>query len=508
MNINRKEITRFAGLIGLAMLIAGYARHSIQNIWGAINITLLVAGGILLLAGLIFNFRDIIDYFSGRSVKLGANTAVLTLAVIAILSVLNIFGFYKHKRVDVTADQVNSLSDQTRKIVSGLQKDIKVIKFAKTEDTALRDRMREFRDLSKRISYEFVDPELKPEIAQEYKLQGPGSLVTIVSSGTRTERLTTTDEQSLVNAILKVTRDKPKTICFLESHDEKSVSSSDGDGYSTVERVLKNENYETKTINLISSSNQVPTECSVLVIAGPKKAFLPPETAGVGKYLDEGGKVFLTLDPDADPQLGDLLNAWNISAGNNTVIDTSAAAQLSGFGAGAPVVRSYPQHPITKEMMRVATVFPRARSVKTGDSAKGDISITELLKTSENSWAETELKGNEAKFDEGKDIKGPVSIGVAASKKIGDKEARLVVLGDSDFATNARIPFVGNGDLFFNTINWLAQDEDLISIRPKSATNRSITLTESQQRNILLLTIFLMPLAVIGTGVYIWFKRR
>ena len=508
MNINRNEITRLAGLVGLAMVIAGYARHLIQNIWGTFNITLLVAGGVLLLAGLVFNYKDIINYFSGRTAKLGANTAVLTLAVLAILSVINIFGFYKHKRFDVTAEQINSLSDQTRRIVSGLPKDVKVIKFAKTEDPVLRDRMREFRDLSKRISYEFVDPELRPEVAQEYKLQGQQSLVTIVSSGTRTERLTTTDEQSLVNAIIKVTRDKLKTICFVEGHDEKPLNGSDADGLSTVERVLKNENYETKQINLISTSNQVPAECAVLVIAGPKKGFLPQETAAIGKYLDGSGKVFLMIDPDTDPQLGELLKTWNIEVGNNTVIDTSAAAQLSGFGAGAPVVRSYAQHPITKEMMRVATLFPRVRSVKAGSAAKGDLSITEILKTSENSWAETELKGNEAKFDEGKDIKGPISICVAASRTVGDNEARLVVIGDSDFATNARIPFVGNGDLFFNTINWLAQDEDLISIRPKSATNRSITLTESQQRNILVLTILLMPLAVIGMGTYIWWKRR
>jgi ABC-type uncharacterized transport system involved in gliding motility auxiliary subunit len=504
MNINRQEISRFAGFIGAAMLIAGYLRHVIQGIWGWFNLSLLIVGAVLFLASIVLNFGSIAGFFRGRTGRLGTNTALMSVAVIAILGILNFVGYRHHKRFDLTTEKLYTLSDQTRKIVTGLQKDVKVIKFDRQDDQRLRDQMAEFRYTSRRINYEFVDFQVNPGLAQQYKVRPPEVIVT---SGDRVERLQATDEQSLANAILKVTRDKVKVICFVEGHGEKSLSGVEPEGYAAVEKGLKSENYETKSVNLVTS-NQVPSECSVLVIAGPAKSFFPQEVAMIGKYLDEGGKALLMIDPETDPGLGDIFKAWNIEVGNNTVIDVSGVGRLFGTGPAVPLVATYGTHPITKDLGRTVTFFPLARSVKTGQSAKGDISSTDLLKTSDASWGETELKGNEAKFDDGKDNKGPISLGVAESKKVGDKEARLVVIGDSDFSTNNYVRHAGNGDFFLNTINWLAQDEDLISIRPKSTTNRSVTLTDSQQSFFKWLTIALMPFAVIGTGFYVWWKRR
>ncbi len=264
---------------------------------------------------------------------------------------------------------------------------------------------------------------------------------------------------------------------------------------------MKNENYETQAVNL-ATSTQVPSECDVLVVAGPKTSFPPEESARIGKYLDEGGKTFLLLDPNTDPQLGDVLKAWNVKLGSDTVL----CGPRGGANRIYPVVTEYAQHPITKALSQ--TLFPEARSVKSADSSRGEISTTEILKTLEDTWAETEFKGEESKYDEGKDIQGPVSIGVAASKKVGDKEARLVVIGDSEFAANNPIRFNSNGSMFFNTVNWLAQDEDLISIRPKSATSRSLVMTAAQQTTFWWLAVLFMPLAAIGAGVYIWWNRR
>lgn len=505
MNINRKEISTIAGFVGAAMLIAGYVRHNIQELWGWFNLSLVIVGAVLLLAAIALNFNSILAFFGGRSGRLGTNTLLLSIAVLAILSILNFLGFRHHKRFDLTTEKLYTLSDQSRKILTGLQKDVKIIRFEKTDDQRLSDLMSEFKYAGSRVSYERIDPQQKPEVARQYNVQRMGE--TIVAAGDRIERPQNTDEQDLINAIMKVTRDKLKTICFVDGHGEKDLSGSDAEGFGSMDKALKNENYETKTVNLVSS-NQVPSECSVLIVAGPKKTLFPQEAAMIGKFLDEGGKVFLMIDPETDPGVGDVLKAWNIVAGNDTVIDVSGVGRLFGTGPAVPLVGNYGSHPITKDMTRTATFFPLARSVKTGDSAKGETLFTEILKTSDASWAETELKGNEAKFDEGKDTKGPVNLGVAASKKFGDKESRLVVIGDSDFATNNYVRLAGNADLFLNATNWLAQDEDLISIRPKSATNRSVTMTESQQRWMFWLTVLLMPLAVIGAGAYVWWKRR
>src|SRR5437868_4231374 len=205
MQINRQELFKTTGYLGVALLVAGYLRYSVLETLDTISKSLLIAGGVLTLAGLVLNFRAIRDSFGRRSTRLGTNMAVITVAVVAILALLNFLGYRHHKRVDVTAEKLYSLSDQTRKIVSGLQKDIKIIKFDKEDDPELRDHMQEYRDLSKHLSYERIDPQVKPEAAQQYKISRMGEV--IVTSGDRAERPQDTGEQEITNAILKVTRD-------------------------------------------------------------------------------------------------------------------------------------------------------------------------------------------------------------------------------------------------------------------------------------------------------------
>jgi len=502
MNINRQEITKFAGIVGAAMVIAGFILYSREQAWDWKIITVLAVGGALLLASIVLNFRSILEFFQGRQGKLGANTVALSVAVLAIIGALNFLGYRHHKRFDLTTEGLYTLSDQSKKIVGNLQKDVKVIKFDKSEDQQLADLMAEFKYVSKRISYERVDPYQKPEIARQYAVQTLGE--TVIAVGDRIERPKQTDEQAVINAILKVTRDKLKRVCFSEGHDEKSITDTENSGYAMVDGQLKNENYETKTVNLATSS-QVPSECDVLVVAGPKKSLVAEEAASIGKYLDEGGKAFLLLDPNTSPNLGDVLKSWNIKLDDDTVL----CGPRTGLNKVTPVVINYGDHPITKDLKRAQTFYLEARSVKTENSSGGGVSPTEILKTLDGTWGETELKGQDPQYDEGKDIQGPLSIGVAASKKNGDKEARLVVIGDSEFAANGPVRLFGaNGSMFFNSVNWLSQDEDLISIRPKSATNRSLIMTEAQQTTFKWLAIMFMPLAAVGAGAYIWWKRR
>jgi ABC-type uncharacterized transport system involved in gliding motility auxiliary subunit len=506
MKLNRKEALNIAGYLGAAFLIAGYVRYSVQELWTKWEIALVTVGGVLLLASIAFNFKTIIGYFRSRGGRLGANTAILTVAVLGIFALVNYLGYRHHKRIDLTTEKLYSLSDQTRKIVSTLDKDVKIITFAKEDDPQLRDQMEEFRDLSKRLSYERVDPQVKPEVARQYQITKMGEVV--VAAGSRVERPQGTSEQELTNAILKVTRETLKTICFLEGHGEKGLTDSEGDGYSSIDANLKKENYQTKAVSLVTT-DKMPSDCAVLVVAGPKKPLLQPESAMIGKYLEGGGKAMFLLDPDTDPQLTEVLKAWNVEVGNNTVIDVSAAGQMFGGGPFAPLVLTFGEHPITKDFARSMTIFPFARSVKPGTATGTGVTPTTLLTTSEASWGETQMKaGGTPQFDAASDLKGPVPLGVAASKASGAGEARLVVIGDADFAANRAIGFQRNADLFLNSVNWLAQDENLISIRPKSQLNRRVDLSASQQNLLFWLFVLVMPAAVLGTGAYIWWKRR
>ena len=219
----------------------------------------------------------------------------------------------------------------------------------------------------------------------------------------------------------------------------------------------------------------------------------------------------LLIDPETDPGLDALLSQWNVLVDKKTVIDVSGAGQLIGLGALVPLVTSYGAHPITRNFDRsVMTFFPLARPVKQADKQKSEPAVTELLHSSQESWAETDLKenGGKPKFDPGVDDQGPVSLGVAAEKKMEGKTARLVVIGNSRFASNEYLRHVPNRDFFLNAVDWLALDEDLISIRPKSQTNRHFTLSVAQQNMFFWFSLVLLPGVVLVTGFVIWWKRR
>ncbi len=511
MRWDRNETARFIGTIAVAMLIAGYLRYSIQGEFLPFSKGLLIAGAVSILAAIVIGFGGILAFFSKRSAQQGANTSILAIAVIAILAVANFVGYRHHKRFDLTTEKLYTLSDQTRQIVSGLQKDVSVVRFAKTPDATVDDLMAEYKTLSPHFKYQTVDPQQKPEIAQDYGATRMGDVFIAVGdrkshveSGAQGE----VSEQDVTGAILKITSDKIKTVCFVTGHGEKSLADSSQEGYSNADTGLKKENYLTKTVNLITESG-VPADCSVLVIAGPKQSYYPQETTWVGKYLDSAGDALIMVDPTTEPKLDDLLQSWNVAVGNNIVIDASGMGQVIGAGPTIPIVADFGDSPITKGFSRSATFFPMARTASIADKSKSIPEMVELLKTSDRSFTIPSLpKGNKITFDAKTDTRGPLSLGASGNRKVGERNARLVVIGNSQFAMNPYITQLRNGDLFYNAIDWLAADENLISIRPKAATNRQVNLSEGQAGALKWLDLFFLPGLVIVAGIMIWWKRR
>jgi ABC-type uncharacterized transport system involved in gliding motility auxiliary subunit len=512
MKWDREEISSFIGTIGVAMLIASGVRYSIQGELLTTSKALLIVGGAFVLVAVVLGFRAIVRAFSGRTAQQGTNTTILTLAVIAILAVINFVGFRHHKTFDLTTEKLYTLSDQTRNIVSGLKQDLTVARFDKTPNTSFDDLMAEYKALSPHFKYQFVDPQQKPEVAQDFGATHMGDVV--VAYGIRKDHLDAgargqLGEEDVTGAIVKVTSGDVKEVCFVTGHGEKSLTDGSPDGFTQVDAGLKKENYATKTINLIAE-NGVPADCSVVVIAGPKQSYYPQETAMLGKFLDAGGEALIMLDPATDPKLDDLFQAWNVALGSNVVVDASGMGQLFGGGPIIPVVQDFGASPITKGFQGSVAFFPLARTASIADKSKSIPQTVELLKTSERSFTIPKLEVGQKKisFDSKTDKIGPLSLGVAANRKVSDKDARLVVIGNSQFAANPWISQQRNGDLFFNTIDWLTQDENLISIRPKSATNRRVTLSEAQSAALHWLNLVFLPGLIIFSGVYIWWKRR
>lgn len=504
-----KQERRWLASLGLAAAAAGFVRYSTQGQMTRLSEILLIAGGVLFLTSIALSYRELLALFSRRSSRLGINVLTLTVLVFAVLGLVNFLGYRHHKRWDITSEKLYTLSDQSLRAVRGLQKDVDVIRFARTPDTTFKDLATEYARLGSHVHYRQVDPQEKPEVARQYNVTRMNEVV--VSSGTHNETLSGTEEQDLTNALIKVTRDTVKTICSVEGHGEKSIASSDPEGLANLDHDLKSQGYQTKAVNLVSAGD-VPSECTVLVLGGPKQALFPQEGQMIGKYLDKGGRALLLLDPETDPKIDSVLQAWNIALGNNVVIDASGLGRLFGTGPAVPLVVDYGSSPITQNFNRTMTFFPLARTVSIADKAKSQPDVSELLKTSERSFTVPNLKTKEVKYDPAKDTAGPLSLGVTAERSSGSgdntKGSRLVVIGNSAFATNQWSGLQRNGDLFLNTVSWLAQDENLISVRPKNPTNRRVILTETQQRELFLVSLILLPGIVIISGAFIWIKRR
>ncbi|OPX25464.1 MAG: hypothetical protein B1H02_01435 [Candidatus Latescibacteria bacterium 4484_107] len=459
--------------------------------------------------------------WSKRSLKYGSNTFLLIVIVLTVVAMVNFVSTKHHHRFDLTKGKLYSLADQTVQVLKNLKKDVKVIAFYREgSGQELRDRLQEYDYRSDRFSFEFVDPDKNPEKAKLYGIRSYKTIV--VQSGTKEEKIREDSEKELTNAILKVTREGNKVIYFVEGHGENRTDDSGKEGYSYVKKGLEDANYDVKTV-LLAQEGKVPEDCAILVVSGAQRAFLSNEIEMIETYIKQGGDAFFLFDPGGDTGLEDMLKTWGIEVGRDVVVDVSGIGRLFGIGGvGVPIAGEYGAHPITEKHKGVMTFYPLARSVSFEANGRTDISGTELAKTSSSSWAESDpnvLKGGEVRRDAG-EKGGPISLSVAVTVEANaeakgaseedpeKKQARLVVFGDSDFAKNRYFPQQGNGDLFLNCISWLAEEEELISIRPKEAGFNPINLTKAQGRNLFLFSVILLPLAVIVAGTVVYVKRR
>jgi ABC-type uncharacterized transport system involved in gliding motility auxiliary subunit len=448
-----------------------------------------------------------------RSAKLGVNALTLMFIVLGLLVLINFLSSRHHLRYDTTASHRYSLSDHTVKVLGSLKRDVVIMAFFQEENKALRDLLTEYAYRSRKISYRFIDPDSEPGMAEAYQITRYGT--TVVQSGEQQEKIDSIQEQDLTNAILKVTREGRKVIYALEGHGEKDIDSSEPAGYSTAREAVENEQYDIRKL-ILASQQEVPSDCSVLLVAGPQKEPLPGELEAITHYLDAGGKLMVLLDPEPSAGLTDLLSLYGLQVGQDLVLDASGVGRLFGAGPAMPLVSSYEPHAITEDF-NIMTFFPTTRSVTPSTAPPQNLSVQPLVRTGPNSWGETELGGGTAQMDPGKDLQGPVTIAAAVETRMEEAledtvparpMTRLVVFGDSDFASNAYFDLSGNGNLFMNALSWLAEEEDLIAIRPKDVEDRRVTLTSRQSRMIFYVSVFLMPLAALVIGGLVWFRRR
>jgi ABC-type uncharacterized transport system involved in gliding motility auxiliary subunit len=539
-----KRILGLLGWLGVALVLAAVAIRFLkpgETVWQQWATGLALAGLACTLLYMLSQWREIARSFSGREARFGSLATASVLVVLAILVAINYLGLRHNKRWDLTAAKQYSLSEQTKSVLRSLDRPVNIKVFADSNDFArFRDRLDEYQYVSKHVTVEYIDAIKDPRRANQYNVQALGTVV--IEYDGRTERVTSDGEQELTNGLIKVIQGAQSKIYFVQGHGEKNTEGSDRGSYSAIASALGSENYAVEKL-VLAQQKQVPADATVLVVAGPKTDFLAPEIEMLKAYLARGGKVLFLLDP---PDRADstalsgitaLLKEWAIEVGTNMVVDVSGIGQLFGTNESVPVAAKYNPHTITANF-NLMTAYPLARSVSPATGETSGKFAQALVETSPNSWAETDLKtlltsGKvERNLDEG-DVAGPVSLAAAVSApataappapadagKDGEgktdakpdetrkPETRIVVFGDSDFAANGYLGTQGNRDLFLNTVNWLAQQENLIAIRPRDPEDRRVTLSARAENLIFWLSVVIIPGAILLAGVQTWWRRR
>ncbi len=498
--------------IAIILIVVGIALFKIipdKSFIGWIILALGVAGYIFYL---YLNRDNLKDSLKRKTLLYSSNLFIIVILVLAIIVALNILTMKLQKRYDFTEGKIYSLSPQTIKVLKNLKKDLSIKAFYSDTGTRVaEDTLKLYRFYSPKIRYEIIDPNKNPGLARRYNITAEGT--TVLEYGDKEEKLESLTEEELTNAIIKITRETKKKVCFLQGHGEASVKDTDKTGISSLGDSLKKVGYEVSDLN-IAEKGKIPESCDILVVAGPQKPLFDNEIKMMDDFIKEGKSVFLMVDPDTGSKLEKMIKKYGVSLDNDVVVDLVSRV-LSGDPL-MPIVNKYEYHEITKNF-KYAALFPYARSVTALKPAPKDVSVTELAKTSPNAWGETnmkeELKTGKLTFNPDQDKPGPVSLiavsDITINEKDGkSKEARLVVVGDSDFAKNSFIGTSGNENLIMNIINYLSQQKDLISITPKSARTSAITLTPAQGSLIFYVSIVILPLLLLFIGIAVWIRRR
>lgn len=508
----QKVIDQFA-YFGSIALFGALFRYTVSG-WDWIAQTLVYGGLGLIVVYLIVHLDGIRSFLKTRVAHYGGKAGATVLLVLGILVLVNFLNIRHHGRMDLTENQRYSLSDQSLKVIENLQGEIQIIGFFRGAAGRLRfeDLIKQYR--SPRIKYQIVDPEEDPGLAAQSGITREGQIVVV--SGEEQVLLNELSEEKVTNAIIKITREEEKVIYFLQGHGERDINDGSAEGFSLARQEVENQNYRVESYNL-AQQNRLPEDATVIVSAGPRIDFLPTEVALLKKFLEEGGKLLLLVDPQTEFGMGEFLADYGLVLGHKVVIDASGIGQLFGLGAAAPLVSEFGDHPMTQELGGVMTFFPMAQNVTTSSSAL-DYRTQELLTTSPRSWAESQLEEGEMVFDEGQDTQGPLHLAAAATLRVEDLpnsdekaqkvESRFVLIGDADFASNAYFDSASNGDLFLMAVGWLAEETDLLAIRPKDPENRRINVTLSQSRMIFWVSVVFLPLAMLVLGTTIWMRRR
>jgi ABC-type uncharacterized transport system involved in gliding motility auxiliary subunit len=484
-----------------------------------INLALSISAAVTLLGLAVYTMLapDIVrNFLSGRQARYGSNALVMLLAFAGIIFVANYLAFKAPvPPIDSTEDKENTLSPEMISALENLPGKMTATAFFSSQTP--RDSAQQLLENMKtnsqgNFAYRFVDPDANPLEAKNSGVTGDGKIV--LELGGRKEIAAYADETELLRAMNSILNPEDRTVYFLTGHGEHDINGTDQSAISRARETLENKNYTVKTLNLLAE-NRIPADALAVIIAGPTQPLTPAEVGLLNNYTQQGGALVIMEDPlpftdfgdQADPLAESLERIWGIRLRNDFVVDTSSTTIQNGIGAIYD-----PAHPVTRAMTLV-TIFPLARSIELAAQPEG-ITQTALVQTDPNSqaWGETDFaplkgSGGNVELNPETDTPGPVTL-VAAGQDT-QNNGRVVVFGNSIFATNEGFDAYGNGDLFVNAVDWAAGDDNPVDITIRPATQRTFNAPgQIAWLAILLGSVCILPGLVLAAGVAAWLSRR
>ena len=484
-------------------------------------------GAALLLLSLALNAGEARSAMGTRTARYGAGAAVMALLALGIVVAANAISVRHHVRWDFTENKRNSVSPQTIQVLRTLKAPVNAIAFYRSDTPGKKtaeDLLTQYATYSGgKFTWRLEDTDRAPALARQYAVESYGTVV--LEGGpagqVRTEKVQDAEEERLTNALVKITRAGKRVVYVLKGHGEREIGSTDRGGFSQAKEQMEKANYEVKDL-FLARDPKIPDDAAIVMVPSPKTDLFPQELAALDGYIAKAGKVFLMAGPFQADTTMKYLTKYGIVVDEDVVIELNPIGQVFGVGPLVPVVGQYEPHPITKDMAGVMTLFPLTRSLAPAKALPKGVQASSLAQTSRQSWGETDKNV----FQTGKatpdpnEKTGPLSVALVATvdaqpdpKAEGDAakktpKARIVVVGTADFASNQFLGAQGNRDFFLNVVSWLAEEEDLISIRAKDPKQNPVMLTSGQSRLVLGLPLLALPGAVLICGIAVILQRR
>jgi len=499
--------TTMAAVLGLAFLFAGWMLMFLLPGTRAVAWGILALGAALVAGAAILDFRRVRGALASQRGRFGVATTVRVALFAGIILLANAISVGVFHRFDFTGVAQFTLTSQTKGVLAKLDSQIEIVSFfAPATPLAVSDYARsllaEYQSYTDRLSTREVDPDLQPDQARKYGVDQLGAAYGVVvvrgPAGQRQvsgPQIAQEAEHALTSAILEVTGTKQRKVYFLTGHGERGIHAD----YDAARQGLRDNLFQVDELDL-AATPAVPADAAVLVVAGPRKSPTAGEMTIMREYLEHEGRLFLLLDPDPPPEFRQLLSRWRMDIQDGIIVDPVSYVAPNKDNIMVPRTRN--------SFLLAETYFPGATAVIPQSDVADNLKPSALVWTSQEAWLDKDFaQGREPQWNGQVEKKGPLAIGAFVSTGT-DRGAHLVVLGDSDFASNRHFHNGDNGDLFATAVNWLAAGTEVLSIDRKVLAVRRLLISPEQERFLQVSSIGLLPLLLLLAGGYVWWRRR